>query len=324
MSEPAQRGRAWSALRLDLRPEHRQPSNLRVAIATVVSVGGSLAVDAILVALGTAVFPATKGYTHFRFFDYAELTVIGVVIACVAWPVVTRMCAAPRWLFLRLAVLVTLVLWLPDVWLLARNQPPKAVAVLMVMHLAIAVVTYNALVRIAPVQDLAHASPTPSSTDTEPDAVRTPAGADMVEPADDRPWTSRRSPWIVMGVSVVLEFGIGLAALFIIPTGRPSGILPDHGRLVYGIHGLLGAVLLAGAAILAVAHRRGKRFVRIGAVTGLVGILLGGIGGLLATWHPYRSLGIVLMFVGSVVAGFGYFVGAAEPAAGEDAVEPTA
>jgi hypothetical protein len=50
----------------------------------------------------------------------------------------------------RLAVLVTLVLLLPDVWLLHQHQPPRAVAVLIGMHLAIAVVTYFALVLLAP------------------------------------------------------------------------------------------------------------------------------------------------------------------------------
>jgi hypothetical protein len=33
-----------------------------------------------------------------------------VVIACAAWPVVTRVSSQPRWLFLRLAVAVTVVL----------------------------------------------------------------------------------------------------------------------------------------------------------------------------------------------------------------------
>jgi hypothetical protein len=35
----------------------------------------------------------------------------------------------------RLAVLVTLVLWLPDLYLEDLGQPDRAVAVLMVMHL---------------------------------------------------------------------------------------------------------------------------------------------------------------------------------------------
>jgi hypothetical protein len=64
-------------------------------------------------------------------------------------PSTTRISSAPRWLFFRLAVLVTLVLWLPDLYLLDLGQPGRAVAVLMVMHLAIALVTYYSLVYIA-------------------------------------------------------------------------------------------------------------------------------------------------------------------------------
>ncbi len=142
--------------RVDLAPRHRQPSATMVLVATLASLAGSLLVDAALVAVGTAVFPSTKGFVHFRFSDYAKLTVIGVVVACIAWPVVTRISSAPRWLYLRLAVLVTLVLLLPDVWILLHGEPAKAVAVLMTMHLAIAVVTYNCMVRIARIGDLHH------------------------------------------------------------------------------------------------------------------------------------------------------------------------
>jgi hypothetical protein len=123
-----------------------------VVLATAASILGCLVADAVLVAIGEALFPSTKGYAHFRFSDYGKLTLIGVIIACAAWPVVTRVTSTPRWLFFRLAVLVTLFLWLPDLFILYRGQPVRAVAVLMVMHLAIAVVTYNALVRIAPVR----------------------------------------------------------------------------------------------------------------------------------------------------------------------------
>jgi hypothetical protein len=139
-----------------VQPRPVQPSRVRVALASAASVVGSLVADALLVAIGTALFPSTKGYVHFRFSDYAKLTVIGVVIACVAWPIVTRISFDPRWLFFRLAVVVTLVLWLPDLWILSRGQSGRAVAVLMVMHLAIALVTYNALVRLAPAQRRSH------------------------------------------------------------------------------------------------------------------------------------------------------------------------
>jgi hypothetical protein len=138
-------------VRVDFSPTHRQPRWAAVALATAVSLAGSLAADAVLVALGTTVFPSTKGYGHFQFSDYAKLTVIGVLIACAAWPVVTRISSSPRWLFFRLAVAVTLVLWLPDLWLLLQGDPVRAVLVLMCMHLAIALVTYNSLVHLAPV-----------------------------------------------------------------------------------------------------------------------------------------------------------------------------
>ena len=136
--------------RIDFRPRHAQPRISRVALATLAAVAGSLAADALLVAIGQAVFPSTRGYVHFQFHDYAKLTVIGVIVACAAWPVVTRMSSYPRWLFFRLAILVTLVLWLPDVYLLYLSQPGDAVAILFLMHLAIALVTYNLLVRLAP------------------------------------------------------------------------------------------------------------------------------------------------------------------------------
>jgi hypothetical protein len=138
--------------RVDFAPAGRPPSALRVVVATVLSVGGSLLADALLVAIGTAVFPSTKGYPHFQFSDYAKLTIIGVIIACAAWPVVTRITSSPRWLFFRLAILVTLGLYLPDLYLLTLGQSARAVAVLMAMHLAIALVTYNVLVHVAPVR----------------------------------------------------------------------------------------------------------------------------------------------------------------------------
>jgi hypothetical protein len=144
--------RALGLVRVDFAPARWQPSAARVTAASVLSVAGSLAADAVLVVVGTAIFPSTRGYVHFQFSDYAKLTVIGVVIACLAWPVVTRITSQPRWLFFRMAIAVTLVLWLPDLYILAGGQPPRAVAVLIAMHLAIAVVTYNCLVHVAPVK----------------------------------------------------------------------------------------------------------------------------------------------------------------------------
>src|SRR5580692_9646467 len=143
-----ERALAWA--RVDFSPPHRPPAWWRVGLATVLALVLSLAADAALVAIGTRLFPTTKGYVHFQFHDYAKLTVIGVLIACAAWPVVARVSSAPRWLFFRLAIVVTLVLWLPDLYIWQQGQSAQAVLVLMAMHLAIALVTYNLLVRLAP------------------------------------------------------------------------------------------------------------------------------------------------------------------------------
>ncbi len=145
-----QRVLGWA--RVDFSPDHRPPQWWRLALATILAIALSLAADAALVAIGTRLFPGTKGYVHFTFRDYAKLTVIGVVIACAAWPIVTRISSAPRWLFFRLAIIVTLVLFLPDVYIWHQGQPAHAVAVLMTMHLAIALITYNLLVHLAPVR----------------------------------------------------------------------------------------------------------------------------------------------------------------------------
>jgi hypothetical protein len=138
------------AFAIDFRGPERQPNLLLVAVATVVSLAGSLVADALIAVLFTKVFPHLSDYPHFQFADYAKLTVIGVVVACVAWPVTTRLTSRPRWLFRIMAVVVTVVLLAPDAYLLVIGSSPTAVLGLVIMHLAIALVTYNALVRIAP------------------------------------------------------------------------------------------------------------------------------------------------------------------------------
>ena len=123
--------RALELVRFDPDPPHRQPRAAAVVVAAVVALAGSLLADWLLAKAGVAAFPSTRGYQHFQFGDYAKLTAVGVLGAALAWPIVARLCSAPRWLYLRLAVLVTIVLLLPD--------------------LAIAVVTYVAMTRLAPV-----------------------------------------------------------------------------------------------------------------------------------------------------------------------------
>jgi hypothetical protein len=144
--------RVMALAHLDLRPAHRTPAPWRLVLALVLAIGLSLAADAALVAIGIRLFPSTRGYTHFRFSDYARLTVVGIIIAAAAWPVVTRFSSAPRWLYLWLAVAVSAVLLLPDLYIWHQGQPIHAVAVLMCMHVAIGVLTYLSMVLVAPVR----------------------------------------------------------------------------------------------------------------------------------------------------------------------------
>jgi len=137
--------------KVDFRP-HRPPRVGAWLLACVSAIVTSLIADAVLVKLGEALYPATKGYQHFQFSDYAKLTIIGVVIACVGWQVVVRITSQPTWLFLRAAILVTLVLLLPDLYIWWQGQPTNAVFVLVWMHLGIAIATYLSLVLLSPVQ----------------------------------------------------------------------------------------------------------------------------------------------------------------------------
>jgi hypothetical protein len=144
--------RAIAVSRFHPAPGHRAPAAGAVAGAAVVAVGLCLAIDWLLVRAGTAAFPGVRDYVHFRFSDYSKLTVIGIVIASAAWPVVARLTSQPSWVLARLAVLVTAVLLLPDLYIWLTGQPGRAVLVLVAMHLAIGLVTCTALVRLAPVR----------------------------------------------------------------------------------------------------------------------------------------------------------------------------
>jgi H+/Cl- antiporter ClcA len=135
--------------RVDFAPQS-PPAPLRLLIATVVSLVASLLADWLLVKLGTNIYPSTRPFPHFQFGDYAKLTIIGVVIACVGWPLVTRLTSQPRRLFLQAAIAISIVLLAPDAYIWHNDASGNAVFVLVWMHLAIAIITYNALVYLAP------------------------------------------------------------------------------------------------------------------------------------------------------------------------------
>lgn len=282
--------RAW----IDLAPRHRPPRWPLLVVAAAVALAGSLAADAVVVHVATGAFPATARFSHFRLADYGSLTVVGVLGACVAWPVVVRVSSAPRRLFLRLAVVATAVLWVPDgLLLLLLGEPGAGVGALMAMHLLIALITYNALVRLAPVRPW-------------PPAEAAPSGPVAL---DER--TVRRV-WNAMAVGVGLELVLGVVAIVSVPFRRPNSLLPARGTWLYAAHGAVGIALGVGAVVALVLSLLAGRMVRMGAVVGGLGVLVGMAGGVLASFQVARLLGMGVMMIGVVVAGIGYLIPAME------------
>jgi hypothetical protein len=137
-------------LRLDLPFGRAQPRAVRVLIALVAAVVLSVAACWALATAAVALMPSTAGYEHFGFQDYAKLTVIGVVIAALAWPVVTLLSSHAHRIYLLADVVVVLISLAPDLWIIRGGQPIPAVLVLMLMHVALGVITYPVMVYGAP------------------------------------------------------------------------------------------------------------------------------------------------------------------------------
>lgn len=112
----------------------------------------------------------------------------------------------------------------------------------------------------------------------------------------------------VLAVLVGLELAVGVAAIALVPPGRPSGWEPTKGLAVYLVHAVLGGPVAVGAGLLLARTRGGSRIARISGSTGAVGVALACVGGLLTGSHPLRLAGMGLMLLGTVVAGFGYLL----------------
>jgi hypothetical protein len=196
--EPAWLERVRRIARLDLRPG-TPPSNVRLVVATLASVALSLVLNALAVHVATSEFPSTRHFSHFRFDDYGTLTIVGVLFGATGWAGVVRLSSEARWLLLRLAVIVSVVLFLPDVWILVQGESGQGVATLVVMHVLVALVTYNVLVRVAP--------GTPPTTD-HPGAG--PEGEPLPLRLSER---AVRRIWSGMGLLVALELALGVAVI---------------------------------------------------------------------------------------------------------------
>lgn len=150
LQAPASARRAAGLVRADLPGLTRLPRLWRFLVAAVVAIGLSLVVCAVVATATRALDPAVAGYGHLRAPDWAKLTIIGIALASLGWPLACAIWSRARMPFLVLTVVVTVVSFVPDLWILRQGQPAAGVLALVVMHVAVAVVTYPALILIAP------------------------------------------------------------------------------------------------------------------------------------------------------------------------------
>ena len=142
--------RLVSSLGLGIVPRSRQPGAARWILASILAIGLSLLACRGIALAAFGFDPLLAGYGHLQFGDYSRLVILGVAAACVAWRVVAAVSARARFAFLILAILVTVVGFAPDVWILHLGQPPAGVEALVAMHLALALITYPVLVLVSP------------------------------------------------------------------------------------------------------------------------------------------------------------------------------
>jgi len=116
--------------------------------------------------------------------------------------------------------------------------------------------------------------------------------------------TARRATWLAIAVGA--DLALGAATTVLVPPSRPSGLIPDRWAAVYIVHALLGVVIGAGAVVFVARVRRTSRISKLSGWIGATGVALAGLGGLLTIAHSLRLVGMITMFLGTLLAGFGY------------------
>lgn len=137
--------------------------------------------------------------------------------------------------------------------------------------------------------------------DTVSDAARAVDGLRV--PAFDVP-SARLAT--ALAALVTIEFVLGVVTLVLLRPSRASGFIPARWQGIYLAHAVLGVPLGVGAIALVARVRRSPRISRLSGWIGSCGVAVASLGGVLTGSHPARLAGIAVMFVGAVVALFGY------------------
>jgi integral membrane protein len=121
----------------------------------------------------------------------------------------------------------------------------------------------------------------------------------------------------LLAALVGTELALGIVVLVALPLGRPSGWLPHEWAPVYLAHSILGLPIAGGAVVFLRRVRASTRLSRLSGWIGGVGVAIAGLGGFATASHELRIAGMALMFLGSLVALFGYVIPSLERSSAE-------
>ena len=144
----------------NIRSYRNLPTRIALPIALVASVVASLVVELIIAAIAHA----AGAYSDFHPLTLSGLigpTVVGLVVAVVVWELVRRRAGDPVAVMRRLAPIVVVLSWVPDVLLGATHREATSqlphttwgeVAALMVMHLFVAAIGIGLFSQLLPLR----------------------------------------------------------------------------------------------------------------------------------------------------------------------------
>ena len=124
---------------------------MRIVLATAIALVIAVPVDLAIEAFARQAFAVSPEFEPFQG-TVAPYTAGGVVLAGVSFAVLQRFVRDVTRVYVRLAIVVLVLSWIPDLALLFINEPGAtlpAVASLMVMHAVAAAIVVTLLVRIA-------------------------------------------------------------------------------------------------------------------------------------------------------------------------------
>ncbi len=124
---------------------------MRIVLATAIALIVAIPLDLAIEASARQAFAVSPDFEPFRG-TVAPYTAGGVVLAGAAFAVLQRFVRDAARVYVRIAIVVLVLSWIPDVALLLINEPGAtvpAVASLMVIHAAAAAIVVTSLERIA-------------------------------------------------------------------------------------------------------------------------------------------------------------------------------